>query len=512
VDKDYDAIVIGSGMGGLAVASVLAQFKRYRVMVLEQHFKIGGFTHTFQRPGGYCWDVGLHYVGEMGEGSVVRRAMDFITGRKVQWVKMKDPFEVFLYPGLRFEVPSDRQAYLERLIGLFPDEAEALRDYWNDLDAADRALKAPADPKVDDLVSQSLRSYLTVHFKDDRLKGLLASQWGDYGLPPHLASFGTHATIVRHYLEGGYYPVGSSSTLADSVLTLVRAVGGDMKVRHRVLRILTEDGRVVGVEVQGPGGREVLKTNEVYSNVGAEATYGRLLAGSGPAPDDLKEISSALAYGVVTLYLGLRSRCEHLGVHGQNFWIYDRFDHDSVWEERNSLAHGKATSCYLSFPGIKDPQARKPTAEIIAPLDHEVFERWRGKPWRRRGPEYEALKERIAGALLDLVEDRLPGFRDEVVYSELSTPLTVEGFTGHRGGAIYGFPGIPGRSLLKSLGSKTPVKGLVLVGADAGGLGIAGTMMSGIRGAALQHGTKVLFHVLKVGSQAPPIRTDPAAG
>lgn len=68
LQQDFDAIVIGSGMGGLTVASLLAQMRRWRVLVLEQHFKLGGFTHTFQRPGGYRWDVGLHYVGEMAPG------------------------------------------------------------------------------------------------------------------------------------------------------------------------------------------------------------------------------------------------------------------------------------------------------------------------------------------------------------------------------------------------------------------------------------------------------------
>src|SRR5258708_34962670 len=97
----YNAIIIGSGIGGLAAAAVLARIKRYRVLVLEQHFKLGGFTHTFQRPGGYEWDVGLHYVGEMNPGSSLRRVMDFITGGQVDWVAMKDPFEVFLYPGLK---------------------------------------------------------------------------------------------------------------------------------------------------------------------------------------------------------------------------------------------------------------------------------------------------------------------------------------------------------------------------------------------------------------------------
>src|ERR1700732_1974793 len=82
---EYDAIVIGSGMGGLAFASIMAKLRKWRVVVLESHFKIGGFTHTFTRPGGWSWDVGLHYVGEMGDGMLGRRLFDFITECKVKW-------------------------------------------------------------------------------------------------------------------------------------------------------------------------------------------------------------------------------------------------------------------------------------------------------------------------------------------------------------------------------------------------------------------------------------------
>ena len=72
-EQTYDAIVIGSGMGALAFASIMAKLRKWRVLVLERHFKIGGFTHTFSRPGGWTWDVGVHYVGEMGHGMNGRR-------------------------------------------------------------------------------------------------------------------------------------------------------------------------------------------------------------------------------------------------------------------------------------------------------------------------------------------------------------------------------------------------------------------------------------------------------
>src|SRR6204780_5793663 len=100
---EYDAIVIGSGIGGLAFASIMARLRKWRVLVLERHFKIGGFTHTFTRPGGWSWDVGLHYVGEMGEGMMGRRLFDFITDGAVKWNPLPDDYDKFVYPGLQVD-------------------------------------------------------------------------------------------------------------------------------------------------------------------------------------------------------------------------------------------------------------------------------------------------------------------------------------------------------------------------------------------------------------------------
>lgn len=508
-EDSYDAIVIGSGIGGLAAAAALARIKGYRVLVLEQHFKLGGFTHTFQRPGGYHWDVGLHYVGEMNLNNPLRRAMDFITGGGVDWVQMKDPFETFLYPGFKFEVPSGREAYLKKLAGVFPAEKANLRRYFRDLDLVTRHLPGQfAGPgrsqrqkdyfqRCREMALQPLKKYLDHRFQDQRLKGVVASQWGDYGLPPQSASLGTHAVIAHHYLEGGYYPVGSGASLGLAIAKVVQEAGGELKVRSRVRRILMEGTKAIGVELEDSRGPRTVKASEIYSDAGAQATYGELLPPGLIDEDEMREISSVSPYGVVTLYLGLKSRCEHLGIHGQNFWIYNSFDHDVIWENRNQLAQGTASSCYLSFPGLKDPAAMRPTAEIIAPLDYSVFQDWSGKKWMGRGPEYQRLKEKITETLLDFVESRIPGFRAQIAFAELSTPLSVEHFTSHRKGAIYGYPGTPRRYGLKSLKAKTPLKGLSLVGADVGGLGIAGAMMGGLLGVSAQHGLGTLLRVFK---------------
>src|SRR5271167_3649188 len=120
--SEYDAIVIGSGRGGLAFASIMAKLRKWRVLVLERHFKIGGFTHTFTRPGDWSWDVGLHYVGEMGEGMLGRRLFDFVTDGQLQWNPLPDVYDVFVYPGLQVKVCKGAANFRTALIATFPKE------------------------------------------------------------------------------------------------------------------------------------------------------------------------------------------------------------------------------------------------------------------------------------------------------------------------------------------------------------------------------------------------------
>src|SRR5271155_4844627 len=95
----YDAIVIGSGIGGFTTAAIMAGLKGWPVLGLERHFRAGGFTHTFKRPGGWAWDVGLHYVGGMEPGAMGRRLFNFVTAGGGGWDPMPDSFDRFVYPG-----------------------------------------------------------------------------------------------------------------------------------------------------------------------------------------------------------------------------------------------------------------------------------------------------------------------------------------------------------------------------------------------------------------------------
>jgi phytoene dehydrogenase-like protein len=502
-----------------------------KVLVLERHFRAGGFTHTFSRRGGFRWDVGVHYVGEVQGDNMLARAMRVVTGGRVAWQRMPETYDRLVFPGFEFGIRAGRANFRADLEAAFPEEKAGIARFFRDVDKASSwvgvmAMQGSA-PKVlaaaagalfggrRTLAMMTTGAWLDANIRDARLKAVLGARWGDYGLPPAQSAFLAHSVITHHYLEGGYYPVGSAAVLAEQATREIENAGGAVRVRAEVKRILTEGGRAVGVELVNG---ETLRAPVVVSDAGARATYLRLLDESVALPfrDELRAMPRSMAH--VSLYLGLSQSPRTLGVEGENFWFHDGWDHDQMWKQRGLAASGDAPQTYLSFPSMKDPQARGHTAEVIAPVDMESFADWQDTAWMKRGDGYEALKERITDRLLAQVERRIPGFSKLVVHRELSTPLTTAHFTGHSGGEIYGIPATPERFGKPWLRTRTPVAGLYLAGADALLLGVGGAVMSGVACAAAIAGPGTCPAVMRAArllekSPAPPatpVETSPS--
>ena len=263
VHQAFDTIVIGSGMGGLATASILAQLAKQRVLVLESHFKLGGFLHSFRR-GEFAWDPGVHYIGQMQSDSMTRRCMDLVTGGSVQWHKMGHRFESFRFPDETVDVPGDPAAYRRQLIDRFPSEADSIKKYFRDIKSVQRwsrrwfASKAYAEPLASmiscggKLASSNTQQYLDRCFRDPKLKAILTGQWMDYGAPPSQSAFGVHAIVASDYERGAYYPIGGSQEIANGARAVIEKFGGECLVNHPVTEILIRDHRAVG----GSGGTQ----------------------------------------------------------------------------------------------------------------------------------------------------------------------------------------------------------------------------------------------------------------
>lgn len=506
--NDYDIIVIGSGIGGLTAAGLLTRIAHKRVLVLEKHLEPGGLTHSFRRDGA-SWDVGVHYIGQMGEHSPNRLLFDYLSAGKLQWNPMPDAFERFVYPGMDFRVPSDAGRYQQALIEAFPDERSAIERYFRDLR---RAARWAGWHFMQDMVpgffvpvlrllkrfdqrfgAQTTGDYLKQHIRSPALRALLTTQWGDYGLPPKRSPFPLHATIVTHYLQGAWFPAGGSAQIARTIETVLEKHGGAVRVGQEVTTIrLNERGQACGVQVtdrRGPKPQtRLFKAPVIISAIGARPTYERLLPTDGPVGKrtaTLRRQMQALGHGLsaVVLYLRLNTDPRQWGIEGENLWINADLDHDDIDGATRDLLHGHARHLYASFPSIKAGHTQAHTVEIIAFVDPKAFEHWANTTHRQRGEAYEALKTTISEGILSAADKVLPSLREAVIYQELSTPLSVEHYTGHPQGTFYGLPATPERFLGEPIRARTPIDGLFLAGQDACTLGIMGAMMGGMAAA-----------------------------
>jgi all-trans-retinol 13,14-reductase len=501
-DGFYDSIVIGSGMGGLSAAGLLAKAGGKRVLVLERHTQLGGLTHVFRRNGA-SWDVGVHYVGDLEEGSQSRLLMDYLTQGKVKWNKLPETFERFRFPGLSLCQPSEFGAWRAELESAFPEEKQGIRRWFRDLEAAARwsvlgfvrqFMPRPLSLPLGLIAAPGRKRYLRTtaevlsrHIKDPRLKSLLCATWGDYGLLPEESAFAVHALVATHYRHGAWFPVGGSGRLSRAIETGIEEAGGLCLVGWQVEEILRNPaGRACGVRARNTGSTGEVReffSDTVISDAGALRTFDGLLPGGGSRA--LQRLRSRLravkpGYSAVTLYLAFRENPGKLGPAGENYWIYTTPDLGSIERQTKALLAGRPEHAFLSFPSLKNGDDRFHTAEIIAPVDPKIFAPWKNQPQGRRGADYQKLKERLSDALLALAELEVPGLSGLVSYRELSTPLSVEHFDAKEGGTFYGLAARPERYRIRGLGARTPVKGLYLTGSDACALGIIGAMMGGV--------------------------------
>jgi all-trans-retinol 13,14-reductase len=512
----YDAIVIGSGIGGLTTAALLAEVG-WRVAVLEQHYTAGGCTHSYER-NGYEWDVGVHYVGDMGAATMTRRLMDFLTQGAVAWAPMDAHYDRFFIGERVYDAVAGREAFRDNLLAHFPREAAAIDRYLDLLGEVARGMRTftldrTLPPWAATLAGPILRRRLPRSFNrttwevlseltsDPELIAVLTGQWGDLGLPPKRSSFVVQALIARHYMHGGFYPAGGAWRIAESILPRIRATGGEVFTYARVEEVLLRDGRARGVRMAD--GHEI-ESRLVISDAGAINTFARLLPEQAARDHGYERLLQTVkpSIGHLGVYVGLQGTAQELGLPKTNFWIYPGNDYDGALDRFLADPHGPFPVVYLSFPSAKDPdfERRHPgraTIEIVAPAPYDIFEPWAGSTWGKRGDDYEALKQSFGERLLEHLYDKLPQVRGQVDYWEVSTPLSMQHFCGYGRGELYGLDHDPERLRQGWLRPRTRIAGLWLTGQDVMSCGVAGAMMGGMASATSIVGVRRMMPVMK---------------
>ena len=497
----YDAILIGSGIGCLCTGALLSKTGK-KVLLLERHYTAGGFTHVFKRKG-FEWDVGIHYIGEVQRpNSVLRKLFDYVSDKQLHWDDMGDVYDRIILGEKHYDFVKGVDNFKSQMIKYFPDEKLAIDKYvdliFSTNKAASKFYMNKALPKFASIILGGYMRKKYLKFSDRTtynvlseltnnqiLIKVLCGQYGDYGLPPKQSSFAMHASVAKHYMQGGSVPAKGSSQILKTIEKVIEKSGGTILVRADVDKIIIDNNKAKGVRMTDGN---CFYADTVISGTGVFNTYENLLPSDvisrHKLSEKLKRVNPSLGYGC--LYIGLNGSPQDLKLPKSNFWIYpEDLDHDSCVDRFLDDNNAEFPLVYISFPASKfsDWSERYPgksTIDIITMIPYEAFAKWDGTKWKKRGEDYEIKKEEFAQRLLKHLYKELPQLKGSVEYYEFSTPLTAEHFSNYKQGSLYGIDHNPNRFQQKFLKPKTPVKGLYLTGQDIVTAGVGAALFSGL--------------------------------
>ena len=498
--KAYDAIIIGSGIGSLCTAALLSMQDK-KVLVLEKHFKIGGWTHTFKR-NDYEWDVGIHYIGQVNKpNSVVRKLFDFISEGKLEWCSMDNNYDRIIFPDRSYDFNAPKTQFIDDMIKYFPKEESAILSYMNLLDDAvkssrsyfgQKAFSGILDTITYPFMTRKFFKYsdkttldVLLSLTDNReLIGVLTGQWGDYGLPPAQSSFAMHAFVAKHYLDGGNYPRGTSRRIAETISDVIEKNGGELAVNAGVEEIIISNGKAVGILMENG---DKIESRHIVSGAGVVNTLTKMIdkssADNMSVGQKMNTIRQTKSYAC--LHLGLNQSAKDLKLENTNLWIYPGYDHDISVEKYIQNPQSEFPVVYVSFPSAKDDtwddkHPNTATMEAITLSRMSWYTEWDSMKWKKRGEEYELHKVKLSNKILQIVLNHVTGIKDSIDYQELSTPLTVRDLANYPKGEMYGLDHSPERFRQRWLRPSSGIKNLYFTGQDVTTVGVSSALFSGL--------------------------------
>ena len=461
-DPSYDAIVIGAGIGGLITANLLAR-QGLRVLMVEQHYMVGGYCSTFRRAG-YTFDAATHFYPLLGNPDTLTGRILAEIGVTAGWVKM-DPVDTFHFPdGSRFAVPADLNAYLEKVKAEFPEEAAALDSFF----AAVRECYLlgllhyfrgrPMDQleRLRPYIDLTVREALDRWFRDPKLKLLLTADCPHWGSPPGRTSFVFDSMLRLSYFLGNYYPKGGSQAFADDLARCFEEQGGHLMISTSAHRILIENGEAVGVEIETTRGslphcgqRLRVRAGIVVSNADLLFTFEKLIGPEHLEPSQLEGLRNMrLTFPCWLTHIGLQGIPDQVLEEAQGYY-WDGWDMDRVGRD--------ALRFKIFVPTLYEPEMAPPGRQIV--IVQKVME-----------IDYDAIvdwaehKRQVESFVFTNLERVIPGITAKIVVSSSASARTSWHFTLNQRGAMLGWEMSPeqlgdGRPELVS-----PLKNLFLVG------------------------------------------------
>ncbi len=484
---DFDYVIVGSGIGGLMLATLLARSGR-RVCVLERHDRPGGYGHSFFRQG-YTFCAELHYLWNCGRDQDVGHLLNYLGLQDEILFSQLDPdgYEHFRFPGFRYELCQGFDRNVENLAARYPEYREPLKKYFKVISRINgEVYRLPLDFGPDTLIRHPFRFRNILRYRNwttrdlfDRLslplplQSILAGQMGDIAVPPGQASLIVQAMVTCGYDAGAYVPQRGFAHLFDQLVQFIqRQPGCQVLLKHWVAQLRQAGNRIVAAETKQ--GQAIHGQRFVFN--GDPALLPGLLEQPLPA-DYRKRLSYEYSPGSFTLYLGVRGLdLADYGFGNWNVWHYQHDDLDQVYAEQIEQRNLSNPFLFMSTPTLHQKTVRlepDDCQQLVvctgANFDHFA-------EFRRTGrAAYLAEKDRVTQLVLDQIERHyIPNLRAHLDLVVAGSPLTNERFLLAPRGNTYGAHLTPQRLQSGHIDCHTPLDNLWLTGATATSPSFAG--------------------------------------
>jgi phytoene dehydrogenase-like protein len=496
VKENWDAIIIGAGMGGLTAAAHLIK-AGLRVLVLERNPHIGGTAYVYHRKE-FTFPMGP--LGFSHLGLVQKTLKDLGVGEDLKFSRVHYQLRAF---GLDIRLSLPFSELVRKLATSFPADAQAVKQFFDEMDELIAIRKADPNSSGLDLRQNIPASeYLHPVIKDWRLRRLLGSigTREPYSGLPLLAAMWN---LMSH--EGIWYPEEGMQSFCNR---FVRAVlqknekSGEIRLNQEVARIRADQGGALGVTLRD--GTEI-DTSSVISNADYKTAFLKLIDPKWIPPEWVDAVSRARQTGsVFQVCLGVDPGKADLSVFkeaprliyrrsGTNAPEKEHFDWNAHEIDHDLLAGQELEVSLWGKDWETVSSEGKASLVIRAEAEYNHFAKYR-LGWKQRSANYQEYKNRLAHALIREIERLIPGLEKAILVTDVATPLTFEDQGGRSGGAVAGwswdYEDFRDDQPKELIG--TPIKGLYMAGYQA----FSALFMGGIP-TAMESGKRAAEAVLK---------------
>ncbi|NXN09082.1 RETST reductase, partial [Indicator maculatus] len=419
---------------------------------------------------------GIHYVGQMQEGSLSRLLLDQLTEGQLEWCRLPPAHDAVVLgePGAgarTFHIRSGQQEFFRSLKEQFPGEGTAIDEFERLVKGVDRGMMLFGLLKLVpwalarllcrsgllpwlfsfcQLAPRSLKDVVDGLTPNPELRAVFSYLFPTYGVVPSQASFTMHSILVNHFLDGAWYPKGGSGEIPFHMIPVIRRSGGDVLGKAPVEKILLDSqGRACGVSVRKGEDLVNIFAPMVISDAGIFNTYERLLPPEARAlPGVQAQLGRAVhGEGGFTVFIGVNGSKEELGLQPLNYFVYSDSDLDAIAKRYLAAPREEAAKSiplfFVTCPSAKDPtwEIRHPgksTLAIVTFAKYEWFEEWKDKRVHKRGDDYEDLKKSFLDTVLRIVLKLYPRIEDRIEYISSGSPLTNQHYIASPRGEFYG--------------------------------------------------------------------------